>query len=361
MAGCSINYNIAQEPGPYEKMLGIHWHRLVLHNIENISQLPAKPSLPATSESPLKTLPVLPSPPEDPDPPSKKHSSREYKNRGKQGKKKRGGPNHSCDSINGQSLSSSTGDTPLSLSGVSNKSSGDWLMTTSTLSNESLELSKSQVHESSCCDQSVQKSPRCGHKRKHSNSSNLSPEMHAPMSKHPRYDSPHLQSSESVPQHIDCNSNMPVNDEQSLAVSLPFSPPVSSDELGQSNSKRKRNSTYTLAESTMLPCEEHEAAKHEDEQPPSKRVRRATFSVSPKVPNQCENDGNSINSISSDGEVNGAQVLGGIVDAHLEIMNFLDKKVEEIRKLYPVIYISHVQIPEFHLVCLGGKASPQTL
>ena len=154
---------------------------------------------------------------------------------------------------------------------------------------------------------------------------------------------------------------MPVNDEQSLAVSLPFSPPVSSDELGQSNSKRKRNSTYTLAESTMLPCEEHEAAKHEDEQPPSKRVRRATFSVSPKVPNQCENDGNSINSISSDGEVNGAQVLGGIVDAHLEIMNFLDKKVEEIRKLYPVIYISHVQIPEFHLVCLGGKASPQAL
>ena len=97
----------------------------------------------------------------------------------------------------------------------------------------------------------------------------------------------------------------------------------------QSNCKRKRKSTYTLDESV---CGEQCVTKEERGEPPSKRVRRATFSVSPKIINK-----NEINNIdentSANVEAHSAETLNGIMDVHSEIMDLLDKRVEEIRKL----------------------------
>lgn len=111
--------------------------------------------------------------------------------------------------------------------------------------------------------------------------------------------------------------------------SAPFSPPLASEDL-QSNCKRRRKSTYTLEESV---CDEQCEMKEQDEEPPSKRVRRATFSVSPKVTKRSGNeiagtDENAFANVQGDS----AETLNGIMDVHSEIMDLLDKRVEIIRK-----------------------------
>ena len=118
------------------------------------------------------------------------------------------------------------------------------------------------------------------------------------------------------------------NDANSADFSPPFSPP-DPDKMSQSSSKRKRNSTYTFETQGEQP-----ATNIEEEEPPSKRVRRATFSVSPKVTDKLDNEIDSVNSTEAcattgrSGEDN-SQALDDIMDIHSEIMNLLDKRVEE--------------------------------
>ena len=330
-------------------------------------------------------------------------SSRKCKKGGK-GRRKKRDASRKISNQHSLSLStSSSGDTPLSLSDVSNKPCA-WL----TTSAESFNLSESHNHECSC-DESVQKSPPHGRKRRYSETSNPSPERPAPVTKHARYESPHqlYESLQNVGSDPMCNEQpckapyspplAPISPQPPISpppqapfsppsaqppippphapISLtqapfscpqapfsplqppisplqalfsppqppisppqapfsppqaPFSPPFTSEDF-KSNSKRKRNSTYTLGEND---CDEHNATKDEGEEPPSKRVRRATFNISPKIANKIENEINKTNeNISCNVEVNDTQVLSGIADVHSEIMDLLDKRVEKIRKL----------------------------
>lgn len=247
-------------------------------------------------------------------------SSGESKKRGTRGWSSRGHglEKGSNDSLNQQSLlmgTSSSDDTPLSLSATSNESSGAWL----TLSTESQYLFKPQY---SCSCQSAEMSPPCGDKQK---CNNPSPQSSVPVSKHVQH-APPSQLCVGTLQVVDADSNFPVCDEHTSQA--PFSPPLNSKV--SSNSKRKRNSTYTLETHNG---DEHKQAKLDVEQPPPKRMRRATFSVSPKGTNKCENTSDADqkedpnNKLVPEGDDN--QLLSGILDIHSEIMDLLDKKVEE--------------------------------
>ena len=336
-------------------------------------------------------------------------STRKGKKRGRGGRKKKDAPRKLSNQNSLSPNASSAGDTPLSLSGVSNKPCA-WL----TTSTDSPNLSESQLSY----HQSVQNSPPRGRKRRCSGSANFSPDIPTPVAKHARYELPHqdvvndplsmkqpseasispAQISTSPPQtpfsppqapisppqapisppqvHISPQasispSRVPISPPQApvsppqapisppqVSISpqapicppqapispvrastsraptshdqAPFSPPLTSEDL-QSNSKRKRKSTYTLDESG---CGELSAMKEEDGEPPSKRVRRATFSVSPKITNKNENEVNSTNeNVSAKVEDHSTKALSGIVDVHSEIMDLLDKRVEKIRKL----------------------------
>jgi hypothetical protein len=121
-----------------------------------------------------------------------------------------------------------------------------------------------------------------------------------------------------------------------ISSEAPFSPPLAKEDL-QSNCKRKRRSTYTLDESVCgEPCAVREEGEGEGAEPPSKRVRRETFSVSPKIKNKNENE-NEINGTVENSTASiaahSAKALNGIMDVHSEIMDLLDKRVEKIRKL----------------------------
>ena len=337
-------------------------------------------------------------------------STRKGKKRRRGGRKKKDAPRKLSNQNSLSPNASSAGDTPLSLSGVSNKPCA-WL----TTSTDSPNLSESQLSY----HQSVQNSLPRGRKRRCSGSANFSPDIPTPVAKHARYELPHQdvvndplsmkQPSEasispaqvstspqtpfsppqapiSPPQvHISPQApispprvpisppqapisppqapisppRVPISPPQApisppqvsispsqAPISLvcastspraptshdqaPFSPPLTSEDL-QFNSKRKRKSTYTLDESG---CGELSAMKEEDGEPPSKRVRRATFSVSPKITNKNENEVNSTNeNVSAKVEDHSTKALSGIVDVHSEIMDLLDKRVEKIRKL----------------------------
>ena len=118
---------------------------------------------------------------------------------------------------------------------------------------------------------------------------------------------------------------------------VPISLPLTGDDL-QSNLKRKRNSTKTHAENGS---ENHSATKEEGKEPLPKRVRRATFSISPKVTSKNEEVNNSDENISDNVEVSDAQALSGIMDVHSEIVALLDKRVEKIRKLHKAYIVGY--------------------
>ena len=282
-------------------------YSLVLHTADSVSQLPNKHSPLAESKSPI----------------NKPHTAKIHEEQNlsprecnKEGKKGTifGLDKSSYDSICHQSPAlgtSSSGDTPLSLSAVSNQSSGVWL----TLPTESQGLSKPW---SSSYGQDVENSPPCGRKRKYSHSSNASPDSNAPVKKLPRCESP-TQMCGNVYVTSGCADN---------PSSVPFSPPLSSEEF--SNSNRKRRSTYTLE--TPSGDQQLIEAERDVEQPPSKRARRETFSVSPKKIDECEKASRLPDDNKAIPGVDGSEVLSGIVDVHSEIMNLLDKRVEETSK-----------------------------
>ena len=294
---------------------------------------------------------------------------------------------------------SSAGDTPLSLSSVSNKPCA-WL----TASTDSFNLSDSQLS----CRQSSDSLPPHGRKRRHSGSVNSSPEVSAPVAKHAKYELPHqgrdndsmsAEQSSEAPAQVSTSLQVSISSPQapaspqapisppvsppqvpisppqapisphsppqpptslqapvpppqapispsqtasspqaSVSPQAPFSPPLASEEL-QTNCKRKRKSTYTLDDSV---CGEQCAVKEDGGEPPSKRVRRATFSVSPKITNENVNEiNNTDENISAKLETHNTEALNGIMDVHSEIMDLLDKRVEKIRKL---VYLLTVHI-----------------
>ena len=359
---------------------------LVVQNIENMpdSQL----SQPEASVA----LPSKPSPSVDEVNPS----TRKSKKRRKGGRKKK--------DVKRKELSpspiESAGDTPLSLSGVSNKPCA-WL----TAGTDSFNLSDSQLS----CHQSIQNSPPRGRKRRHSGSVDTSPELPAPVAKHARYELPHQAlDNDSISTEQPCESTVqvstspfqapadpisspqapisppqasnspqtpispqapvsptqaptspsqgptsppqaPISPPQPLispqesfspppaptSPEAPFSPPLANEDF-QSNCKRKRKSTYTLDGGVCdEPCAVREEEEREGEEPPSKRVRRATFSVSPKITNKKESEINGTVDENTSAKVaaHGAEALNGIMDVHSEIMDLLDKRVEKIRKL----------------------------
>ena len=380
-------------------------YSVVVHNIEKMphSQL----SQPEANIA----LPNMPSPDaEDVNP-----SMRKGKKRTRGGRKKKTATRKLPNQHSLSPSASSAGDTPLSLSGVSNKPCA-WL----TASTDSFNLSDSQLS----CHQIVQNSPPHGRKRRHSGLVNSSPEIPAPVAKHARYELSHqclddddsisaeqfseapaqvstsslqasisspqaptspqalisppqapvspcpphdqtpvspqapfsppqtpvfprpshdqapispqapfspLQAPISPPQAPISSPQAPVSPPQApISCQAPFSPPLASEDL-QSNCKRKRKSTYTLDESV---CGEQHATKEESGEPPSKRVRRATFSVSPKITNKNENEIiNTDENTSANVEAHSTEALNGIMDVHSEIMDLLDKRVEKIRKL----------------------------
>ena len=352
---------------------------LVIQNIENMpdSQL----SQPEASVA----LPSEPSPSVEEVNPSSRKSKKRRKG-GRKKKRKELSP----------SPIQSAGDTPLSLSGVSNQPCA-WL-TASTFN-----LSDSQLS----CHQNIQNSPPHGRKRRHSGSVNTSPELPAPVAKHARYERPHQaldndsisteqpyeatvqvstsplqapadpisspqalispsqssnspqapispqapvsptqapfsppQGPTSPPQAPISPPQPPISPQESFSPppaltspEAPFSPPLTNEGL-QSNCKRKRKSTYTLDGGVCdEPCAVREEEGGEGGEPPSKRIRRATFSVSPKITNKSEINGTADGNTSANVVAHGAAVLNGIMDVHSEIMDLLDKRVEKIRKL----------------------------
>ena len=283
---------------------------MVVNNTQSTSQLHDEPTLSAKNDVPPENPPLISSTEisecQDllPSGESKKGESISRKGCGLE--------KISNNSLNQQSMLLGSGDTPLSLSGVSDESSGAWL----TLSTESQYLFKPH---SSCSCENAEMSPAQGGCN---NLQNASSQSSVPISKHARHTSP-FQLCESIHQVVDADSNFPVRDEH--ASLTPFSPPL--NEVS-SNSKRKRKSTYTL--------ETHNEYKQADldvKQPPPKKVRRATFSVSPKGLIKCENASDADQEKDSNTklvpESDDNQVLSGIVDIHSEIMDLLDKRVEE--------------------------------
>ena len=244
------------------------------------------------------------------DSPSKKYLSHEDK-KGDRDKRHRSGDNNSEYSISAQSLiTCHSGDTPLSLSGVSCGSSEPWL----TLSTELPNLPKPEDHDFGSCFDNVQESlPHNINSSKSHTGTPVCKSEYAPN-----------QSCETEVKASDSDSCLPVCDEESSIA--PFSPPVSNQEL-PSDSKRKRNHTYTL---DTFSSEENKTDECENEKPPLKRMRRETFSVSPKIIkiNKCENVVSSTDD-NAGSNTNEAETLSGIVDVHTEIMNLLDKRVEE--------------------------------
>ena len=138
----------------------------------------------------------------------------------------------------------------------------------------------------------------------------------------------------SPPAFIISSPKVPVSPPNAFASSLaPIALPLTKDDL-QSNLKRKRKSTDALAENG---CEKHSATEEEQKEPLPKRVRRATYSISPKITSNKEKEVHtSDENISDNVEVCDAQALSSIMDVHSEIVALLDKRVEKIRKLYKV-------------------------
>lgn len=288
---------------------------LVVNNTQSISQLHDEPTLSTKNDVPPENPPLISST-ECQDLLSSRESKKgEIIGRSRKG---RGLEKSSNDSLNQPSMLLGSGDTPLSLSGVSDESSGAWL----TLTTESQYLFKPQ---SRCSCQSAEVSPVVSVSPKGTvkcENTSASPQSSVPVSKCARHASP-SQLCESILPVVDADSNSVRDEHASLA---PFSPPVNN--RVSSNSKRKRKSTYTLETHN-----EHEQAELDVEQPPPKKVRRATFSVSPKGTVKCENTGDADQKKNSNAklapESDDYQVLSGIVDIHSEIMELLDKRVEE--------------------------------
>ena len=110
-----------------------------------------------------------------------------------------------------------------------------------------------------------------------------------------------------------------------------FSPPVSGEKPRSSHPQRKRNSTFVLSTENPTdassPVAGKEAASNVDEpsEPQTKRLRRETFSVSPKV-SSVESDekvvtGSNSTAVGVDGD-----------DMKKAILDMLDKRVEERRE-----------------------------
>lgn len=286
----------------------------ILCNTEIVADIPSKTSLLEDSGSPLDACSILP--------PTDFHHeldilSRKSINDNEKGERSERQCSLYSSTNEQSSLTTSCCDVnPLSVSDVSSKSSGAWLR----INTESLDLTESQTHDISCIQDVQEELPPLEVKRKRWNLLNLSTESRNLVSEHTRYESP-KQSCE----NLDRDLSISICNKQSCSAPAHFSPPDSGDKV-QYSTKRKRNPTYTISD------EDNQTELQEDEQPPSKRTRRITFSVSPKIM-KCENndDSNGTCTCVSGGDT---QVLSENADVHSEIMNLLDKKVEETCKTY---------------------------
>ena len=231
--------------------------------------------------------------------------------KGKRKRKRRRGQTESLDDSHSEQLSTGTtsclNETPPLLT---DESPGTWL-TASTGSSGPPDVSTASSSEEGVM-------PMEDHKQ----TDDMTPEISNPVAIS-QCESPH-QLHNSPNENAASDPSIPVGNPTTVNSTPPFSPP-DGDKVSQSSSKRKRNSTYTFE------TPEEQVTNTVEEQPPSKRMRRDTFSVSPKATSKLDDEINTTTTCTtpSGSGVEDCQALSGIMDVHSEIMNLLDKRVEE--------------------------------